>query len=270
MELTEEQLGELHTHMLELLKIFDKFCKENNLKYYLIAGSALGAVRHGGFIPWDDDMDIGLPRQDYDKFLRLFPAQGIGQAVLKTNNKNRRDHVYPWAKLEDKTTRLVVEWHRHLNPDTGVFIDIFPIDGAPDSKSKQLKHVGRIDILRILLKGSYRQTVKNFVVRRAVWRMIRNNFARGCIMKILDIISKKYSFETCSYVGVLLDEFGMREIMDKDIYGEPKEIQFEGFTTYVPSKTEMYLTKIYGEDWNHLPPVEKRLPHSLAYLSFEK
>lgn len=269
MELTDEQLIKLHNHLLNLLKVFDSFCKKNNLKYYLLGGSALGAMRHGGFIPWDDDIDIGMPRKDFDRLLSIFPQNGIGNVVLRTNDRNRIDHVYPWAKIEDSATSLIVEWHKHLNPKTGVFMDLFPLDGAPDSFIHRKKHILQIQKLRYYLARSYKKDWSENMIKNLVLMMIRNNLGRKLIVKLNDFLLKKYSYDNSKYVGNPMGEWGVKEVMKKEIYGNPRKIIFEDMISFVPERTDEYLTNLYGINWNVLPPLNKRKSdHHWSKLSF--
>src|SRR5690554_3313505 len=99
----EHMLSEIQSKLLQMLKWFDGFCRENNLKYYAVGGTLLGAVRHQGFIPWDDDIDVAMPREDYRELEKLMSGKKIGFYVLETQNSLERDFCYPYTKLYDTT-----------------------------------------------------------------------------------------------------------------------------------------------------------------------
>ena len=123
-------LYDIKTLELDLLINFDKFCKENNLIYFIAYGTLLGAIRHGGFIPWDDDIDIQMPRTDYEKFLTLrdkYESSFYGNVIKTLGDKG---YPFPFTKIENKNT-LVIEHKMTTKIKTGVWVDIFPMDGLP-------------------------------------------------------------------------------------------------------------------------------------------
>ena len=132
----ESQLRQLQLTQLEILKVFDGFCRKHNLKYSLYAGSLLGAVRHRGFIPWDDDLDVCMSRAEYDRFLALW-AQSPEEGYVLQNKDNSKYFDQSFSKLrKDHTTFLENQWQVG-NHHTGIFLDIFPIDRIPDGRAAQ-------------------------------------------------------------------------------------------------------------------------------------
>lgn len=129
----EHQLRQLQLTQLEILKVFDAFCQKHNLKYSLYAGSLLGAVRHKGFIPWDDDLDVCMAREEYDRFLSLW-NQNAPDGYILQNKDNSKYYDQSFSKIrKDHTTFLEAQWQIG-NHHTGIFLDIFPIDRIPDGK----------------------------------------------------------------------------------------------------------------------------------------
>lgn len=127
----EDVLRRLQLTQLEILKVFDSFCREHGLKYSLYAGSLLGAVRHQGFIPWDDDLDVCMPRADYDRFIELWAAHPVDGYILQ-NKENTPGFTQSFTKLrKDHTTFLQYDWEREQY-HTGIFLDVFPVDRIPD------------------------------------------------------------------------------------------------------------------------------------------
>lgn len=189
---------------------------------------------------------------------------------MKTNRTHRDDHVYPWTKLEDSSTHLVVDWHKHINPKTGVFLDIFPIDGAPDDENKRLFHVDLITQLKQHLYTTYFDYHSKNFLKRMLLPLYRTNICRHFITTLTTNILKKYSYDSSNFAGNLLGEYGIKEVVPKDVFGTPREVSFGTLKSFIPEKAEEYLTHVYGEDWMSLPPLEKRkLPHEWSELTFD-
>ena len=141
------QLKEVQQKELQILLEVDRICKRNGLTYYLIGGSALGAVRHGGFIPWDDDIDIAMPRDDYRKFLKLCSRELPAEYFLQTYT-SQPDFPYPFAKVNLNNTTFIENRLHKLNIHHGIFIDVFPLDGVPHRKMWQALEAKLVKFLR--------------------------------------------------------------------------------------------------------------------------
>ena len=144
----------LQLRILKNLLAVDKVCKEHNLRYYIMAGTMLGAVRHKGFIPWDDDLDIGMPRADYD-LLMANAKEWLPKPYEAVCAENDKEYPLPFAKVQDADTTLIERMHlKYLG---GVYIDIFPLDGVPESRMAQRMHFAKYEFYkRVLLSDSSR------------------------------------------------------------------------------------------------------------------
>ena len=120
-------MNELQKCQLEILKEFIRICKDNNLQYYLVGGTCLGAVRHKGFIPWDDDIDVAMPRDDYDKFITL--QDQMKKPYFIQTYKSDKNYIYNFAKVRDSSTTFVENFFACSQMNHGVWIDVFPLDG---------------------------------------------------------------------------------------------------------------------------------------------
>lgn len=268
----EHKLTPLQAKLLEALKWFDSFCRENSLRYYAIGGTMLGAMRHQGFIPWDDDIDVGMPRADYEK-LRSHSKSLSGRYIIEPYDSVAEDFCYPFTKLYDTTTTLVE--HTRVDVVRGVYIDIFPIDGIGDSKEEGFKNYQKFKrtyqlqsiIISAVRKG--RSPLKNaaVVIGRILPKCIVNQ--RKLRIRMNDICLK-YDFDNSKYGGNLFGAYWDKEIIDLSLFGKPQYYQFEDMMIAGPEKADEYLTQIY-RDWRKLPPKEKQVSHhEFVKLDLEK
>lgn len=251
MQLNEQKLRALQAVELDIFKAFSSACKKLNVKYYLVAGTLLGAVRHGGFIPWDDDIDVGMPREDYEKFL------ADGQKHLPDHlflQHYTTDPAYPktYAKIRNTNTAFIESPISHLEMNHGVFIDIFPLDQHTSTNTKKIKRtVADLRVSYAFKKEYYSKKVR---LARLATKLFYPTI-KGALTSIdkLNGSCKKSNYIT-NYCGI----YGDREIVPAEWYGEGKLLPFEDTTVIVPMEYDKILTKIYG-DYMTPPPPEKRV-----------
>lgn len=265
-------MNDLQSKLLEMLRYFHTVCVENHIRYYIVEGSFLGAVRHKGFIPWDDDIDVGVPRQDYDRLIQIMKKSSHKKYVLESPGENK-DFIYSFSKIYDTETTLVAKSRYYVC--RGIYLDIFPLDGMGNTQEEAQRHSRKITNLdnyictKICAFDSKRKFYKNaaIVLGRAIpefifgWRWARKKAEAFC---------REKSFDACKYVSNVYSTYREKEIMDRDVYGEPTLYEFEGLMVYGPQNADKYLSALYG-DYMQLPPEEKRVPrHDYVLLDLNK
>lgn len=255
-------LKEMQMIELSLLKKVKNICVENHLRYFLFGGTLLGAVRHKGFIPWDDDVDIIMPRKDYLRFIKIFKEQqdpNIRLFSLYTND----DYYYPYAKVVDTKTVLIENNLKKIK-GYGVYIDIFPIDGVakPDNMEKMFKKLRYLQNLRWRSASTawYKSNKWYGFVPKLLMRMYFGIIGyRYPIRKIDEIVSKN-EYETSTLVGTFTTMWERKSIVKKSQLEPARSLQFEDDYFNVPNDYHTYLTNLYG-DYLQLPPEDKRVTH---------
>ena len=258
-------LHEMKEIEIAILDCFDRFCREHGLSYSLACGTLLGAVRHKGFIPWDDDIDVLMHREDYEKLQILassFPHPYQVNSIHTETNRNK-PFLYTYTKIVDTRT-LLLEKPDALDYETGIYIDVFPLDGLPSDRDeiearfeKAKKMINRAVVTNM---SYYRVKHSNNVKTTMAYSLVnlfRKLLPTNFYMKRLDKYCRTLSIDRCDNVGCIAAGYGMREIMPKDIYFPIKQIEFEGKSYLCMNRPEVYLSNLYG-DYMTLPPAEQR------------
>lgn len=261
--MNEKEVRIAHRILLDLLITFHQFCESHKLKYYIIGGTLLGAVRHKGFIPWDVDADVAMPREDYEKMLSLvseFPQDYFIQ------NINTEKHFHT------PKTKIIVNGAKKDNPDnylassrTGLNLDIFPLDVPPSEINKRKIQRLKIKFFKFILsiklkmkkspmstKAKIKHSLRTLL--RVILYPITNKIIINTMTRVMTKFNKKDSGLLCSMASHY--DYN-KQVMSKEIYGDGQEIEFEGKILIAPDKIEEYLTQIYG-DYMKTPSVEKR------------
>ncbi len=261
-------LKDVQNKLLKMFRWFDTICKENGLNYYMLGGTMLGAVRHKGFIPWDDDIDVGMPREDYDKFISL--TQNLKDTyIVEDACEDNKEYRFLFAKIFDKSTTLVENKRKLIK--RGLYIDVFPLDGLginETQKNNHYKKVSKIVVIEDMITCAYRKErkwYKNFAV--FIGRIISPLFIRERTNNYrFRKLASKYSFYDSNYVANFGGAWGIKEVMPKSYFGTPTLYEFEDLNVYGVENPDKYLANVYG-DYMKLPPVEKRVTHH-DYVEF--
>ncbi len=259
-------LREFQLRSVCLLEAIDKVCKEHHIHYYIIAGTLLGAVRHQGFIPWDDDMDIALMRDDYD-LLMEHACEWLPAPFSIVNFKNCEHYPKYFAKIEDTSTTVVERLY--LGYAGGIYMDIFPLDKVPDNKFRRNMHFRRFNFMRKLLYFVYRDPYKHGKgVRSLLPRVIQSLCTKQGLHNRCEKILTEYRHDpNCHYVMTHDDGY---KAYKAEIFGEPSTLTFEGVTADAPKVPDGFLSVLYGSDYMQLPPEDKRRSHFHDYCDLNK
>lgn len=241
---------------LNILRLVSEFCQKNNLSYFLCAGTMLGAVRHKGFIPWDDDIDIMMPREDYEKLIENFKIPNLELYHQKYYPK----YGYPFLKIGDKRTFLKEDYIVYNNP-IGISIDVFPIDGFPNSKDERERHIRKLGFYKKLIFWKlYALSTKMDFYKKIIFEIIRKIIPIKYVLHKMDKTAKKHSLKNSNeFAGLAVWGYGKKEICPRWIYNETAEFNFEGFRFKGLKNYDIYLKSLYG-DYMQLPPKEERVP----------
>lgn len=257
------QLTELQKKLLEMFKWFHGYCTDNEIRYYCLGGTMLGAVRHRGFIPWDDDIDVGLPRKDYEKLLTLAGGRENGAYYLESAKQGEKDFLYSYAKLHDIGTTLVENTRYKIK--RGIYIDVFPLDGMGNTEIEALANYKKITpYLNLLAARSCalnksRKFYKNVAILIA--RCIPNFlFSNRKLISEINSKSQKRAFDDFEYISNVDGNWRAREIIKRSVFGTPQIYSFNGQDVYGVSDPDAYLTHMYGE-WKKLPSAEQQRTH---------
>lgn len=246
---------DLKNIQLDLLRKTADFCEKNDIRYFLCGGTLLGAIRHQGYIPWDDDIDISMPRPDYDRFISLFNNPDNYYQVIDMSNNAK--YGFPFAKVHD--TRTIVDELQYKKDQFGVYIDIFPIDGV--GEDEQVFRILRLRKLLHTKKANNYQRKHSKKIINSLGKIILLPFSTHYILKMMDKEARKYPFGSTGRAGIIINPYGTREIMDIHIFDKAIKKKFEDREYMVPEGYDAWLRSIY-KDYMQYPPIEQRKsPH---------
>lgn len=256
---------------LEILREVDRMCRENGIRWFLCCGTLLGAVRHQGFIPWDDDLDIGMLRQDYEKFCRLAPEK-LDSRFCVQSWYTEPDYPLPFGKVRMKNT-LYVEAKSAVFQENGFYIDVFPFDYAPENPEEQAAHARKLnDLFRLkLMKSGYQPWVEKNRInwKKRIGYLLYQAKALKYTQKEL---AEQYDAlaSSCPAGDVLCRQRGLRklECYHAQWYREFAEYPFEMASFPGPKDYDAVLTAQFG-DYMTLPPEESREDrHQIIRVNF--
>lgn len=257
----------------EMLKRFMEFCRLHNLRWYMIGGSLIGVLRHKGFIPWDDDIDVGMPRRDYDRFIALQHELPAGYGLI--THENNPEWQFNFAQLVDEETDIEVLMNE-LPRRCHVWIDVFPIDGLPTGRLARWLHVKRILMYRYLVQiPNIRTQVDTHKVGRpwyekAAIRLLHaiplgRLVNAGKCLSAMNAALLKYDFDKSLYAGNMLGKYREREVVPQRWWGEAVQLPFERIEVNVPANADAIERNIYG-DYMKWPAEKDRVSHDIKII----
>lgn len=255
MDNIESYLNDIHTLQIELMLEFKRICDKYQLNYFLAYGTMLGAVRHKGFIPWDDDVDFGMLREDYNRFLKIAPVELDERFRLETIH-SMEDNCFLFAKIKYKGTILVDFYNQGLKQNHELWIDIFPFENIVNNADAIKEQDIKLQKYQRILFGKVHYKHKSFVsyVLRNIYGFIHFG-KKDAIKDKLETESRKFEQINCEYVRGAGDPY--KKLYRKKIFEQLTEYEFEGEYFKGPVLYDEWLSAIYG-DYMKLPPLEKR------------
>ncbi|CYU15216.1 LicD family protein [Streptococcus suis] len=257
-------LEDVHKVALQLLIEFDSICKANSFRYSLGGGTLLGAIRHKGFIPWDDDIDLMMPRPDYDKFIEYCSTTKVPfncHSLYQTEG-----YVDLFCRLSDKNT-YVIDDSGDVDYDVGVTIDIFPIDGLGNTFDNALENFNKSRWQRELLiaakwKRFFRSKTRPifFEPIRFLLFLVSRFIDKEKLSREIDTTCRLQAFNTSIYAGCISGVYREKEIMLKSTFLEYSSVEFEKHQFEMIEDYNTYLVQHYG-NYMELPPIEKQISH---------
>jgi len=273
---------QIQKHLLKIFKVYDAICREHNLRYYAIGGTALGAVRHQGFIPWDDDMDLAMPMEDFLEFRRIAETELPEPYVLLDPDKVRLCPAAVTFKMHDSgTTHIAVNTMDYPERYIGVFIDIFPLSGMPRGRREKIRFIKEMDrclhrnmLLRLPL--SYKKKIEGklywLAMRPLLWFKPYNYYT-----KRIEELGSKWPFDNSEMIHFSWRQtarpwkkgFKYKTSFYTRDFLEAAELPFEDTVMRVPAGYDSYLTREFG-DYMKLPPKEQQVSrHPTVVLDLE-
>lgn len=261
-EFTPETLRKLQLKELDTLVYFKEFCDKNNLLFYLCGGCCIGSLRTGGFIPWDDDIDILMPRDDYEKLYKLWDNDKHERfKLLRTDEKIFTGNIF--TTIVDTETTCVKANQAHLDIPFGIMMDIFPIDGCPKGKFKRTMQKLNAMIYSLFLAQIVPENHGGIMAlgSKFLLSIVKSPKAREKKWRNAERRMSKYKISDCEYITELCEGVhSMQPEYPKEWFASAVYREFEGLQMPIPVGYDPYLKKAFG-DYMKLPPEDKQKPH---------
>lgn len=261
-ELSDRDLRKLQLNLLEMLIEIDRICRKYGIEYSLDGGTLLGAVRHKGFIPWDDDIDVIMRRDEYVKFYRACKREMDKKRFFLQEYRTDSNYRWGYAKLRRKGTEYIRLGQEHLKNRTGVFVDIFVADNVPDDYLLRRMHYAACFVIRKLLYSELGMKSADSLAGRIWYGVCYKLVPRNRIFRLRNRIAKKCSRKKTQLVAHMTYPYPKqaRFGMPAACFDEMMDIEFEGHTFRCFKKYDLYLSLLFG-DYMKLPPKEKQVMH---------
>lgn len=269
--MNQQTLKQLHDVEVEILDEIVRICEKHDLHYYLVGGTLLGAARHKGFIPWDDDLDIGMPRDDYQKFEAICKEE-LSKDFYVHSYETDKNYWLPFIKVRKSNTvfdeALLDDTEVEMN---GIWVDIFPLDKVSSLDSwgkRQRTKIIKTHLQHFISYKKHHQWPQP-IVSKIIYALLTPMSLRT-LRKIQDFFMMWENKKDCKYYINYGSQYNpIKQTILKTDYEPTCKIEFEGKMYMAPGNYKNVLTRIYGEDYMELPPIEKRVTHRPLRISFD-
>ena len=274
-------LKKLQRTQIEIFKEVDRICKKYDIQYFGTWGTTLGAIRHGGFIPWDDDIDISMKWKEFKKFEEACKVE-LDEKYFLQNTESDKYYWQPYSKIRLNNTTSMDMDLTHMKCHYGICIDIFPINPIPNSKILRIKQSTLINIYKLLCyipyilytnpndktyKGKIIRVIPKTIISFLKKFLIGNKKLNKLRNSITESINK-YDIDKCDYCGETMVGPSNIGVYKNEIFKEAIEVNFEDVKMPIPKEYHQYLKLVYGE-YMELPKEEDRIGHGDTIVDFE-
>ena len=257
----DDELRVLQKKSLDLLIYFKKFCDDHKMEFYLGGGSCLGAIRHNGFIPWDDDIDLTMKRDDYERLEELWNKDADTKrfSCVRPNEKIVNGNKY--ITIHDNNTTYIQKGHEYFDANQGIALEISPLDGYPEKKYQRYLQIFWAVVFSLYANQLPTKKYGWFIekVCRGLLKLVSNRKNQYKIFHFAEKQMSKYNIRACSNYAALCAFVHISHKYPKEMFEKPMYIPFEGHDMPVPQDCDIYLRILYG-DYMKLPPIEERKP----------
>ena len=272
------ELRSLQMVELNIIRIFSEICERHHLRYYMVGGTMLGAIRHKGFIPWDDDVDVAMPRPDYEKFLDIVTDElPAGYSFL--NYRQGGAYLRYFSRIVDKNV-AVTNASNTVKIIENAWLDIFPLDGMPRTAPGRMLHFWHMTFWRFFYHAScFRQLVNLRRPGRPLYQRMLIKFMQKThiganldtrkIMVRIEKMLLKYPYDSSEYMISLFGSYMTREIVDKKLLGKGKKYPFETLMLRGPEQYDAFLTHFYG-DYMTPPKDMDKDKHNIEKIEYQR
>lgn len=272
METNNSDLRKLQEKSIELLVAFKDFCDKNNLLFYFCGGCCIGTLRHNGFIPWDDDIDVFMPRKDYERLSELWPKEVNPNKYKLCRSDKNNFYRSMLTAISDEETTFIKERQQDLNIPHGVRIEILPLDGCPESNFKRKMQLFWALLFQIynleeapISKGKYLE-----ILGKIMLFIVPTHTMRYHVWHFAEKKMSKYNINDCKFITELCARWQyMRNKYPKEAFESAIYKDFEGLKMPIPIGYDDYLKIAFG-DYMTLPPESEQIPkHDAVYIDLE-
>ena len=270
--LSPEQLKKAQNRMLSMLLYFQSFCDEHGLLFYLHGGAAIGAIREHGFVPWDDDIDVLMPRPDYERFCQLWDEFGNKDRYVLCRTNEKINYHHPCASLRDPNTTFICNYNQNIEMCHGIAIEFGPLDGCPKSRIAHLRQLFNA-FLFVLFNTQRLPNNKGGVIRKLSWlayKIFRSDTTRYKIWSHAERQISRYSWNDCDHVAELRGTIKyMFNEYPKEWFDHAVYFDFEGYKVPVMAGYDGYLRGIFGDYMKRPPAPEQIAKHDIVYADMD-